>query len=184
MRTGYRLNELASLRVSSLGGGVFAASGMGGDAGGPAVVRLPGRLTKNGKAGSVPIPGDLAEALVGWVRDERKLAGAALFWVTKGKRRTRMETVEVGGALVKRQVYAGPGGAKWRLREDMRGAGLGGILDLPGLVVDFHSLRATAITWWLEGHVPGGRGLDANRVMKLAAGFSGDGAAVCAGESG
>lgn len=40
-------------------------------------------------------------------------------------------------------------GAKTWLHRDLKGAGLGHVLET-GMQTDFHGLRATAIVWWLE----------------------------------
>jgi integrase len=52
-------------------------------------------------------------------------------------------------------------GAKDWLHRDLEAAGLGHLLHA-GQQVDFHSLRATAITWWLQA------GLDQLQVQRLA----------------
>lgn len=89
----------------------------------PPVITIKAAESKNGKDASVPIPTELATAL----RKHIGKRGPAepLFWMPKSNH-TIVET----------------------LRHDLEGAGIPWQLDT-GEIVDFHTLRSTAITWWL-----------------------------------
>ncbi len=157
LRTAFRKNELRALRVHHLRrhGRVDA-------------LVLPGRFTKNGKDADVPIPADLAQRLRAHIAAAELEPDAPLFWISRGRNRYEVREVNEGGHRVKRRVRVGAGGAKHALHRDLRDAGLGHLLDIDGRVTDFHSLRATAITWWLEGHTPSGQRLSPEQVRRLA----------------
>lgn len=103
----------------------------------PAVVSLKARDTKNKTKGEVPVPRDLAVALKEYVADLDPEDKVFPFPGTSGS------IVDM-------------------LRRDLDGAGIP--WKLPGgEVIDFHTLRSTAITWWLEED-----GLTPKRVQILA----------------
>jgi integrase len=86
-------------------------------------IEIPGRDAKNKQMAGVPIPRELAEALGEHIR---LMAPAAKVF----------------------RIPIGHGPKRW-LHRDLSGAGLGKILK-DDMETDFHSLRATAIVWWLE----------------------------------
>jgi integrase len=87
------------------------------------VVGLKARLNKNKCKGEVPIPQDLVIALKKYVADLEPNDLVFPMPLTSGS------VVDM-------------------LRKDLEGAGIP--FELPGgEVIDFHSLRATAICWWL-----------------------------------
>jgi integrase len=103
----------------------------------PGVVCLKARDTKNRTKGEVPIPRDLAVALKKYVVGLEPHERVFPFPLTSG---TIVDT----------------------LRRDLKGAGIP--WELPGgEVIDFHALRSTAITWWLDVD-----GLSPKRVQVLA----------------
>jgi site-specific recombinase XerD len=90
----------------------------------PAVVSLKARFTKNKTEGEVPIPTDLADALRKYVADLEPTDKVFKFPHTSGS------IVDM-------------------LRRDLNGAGIEWKLPT-GEVIDFHALRSTAISWWLD----------------------------------
>jgi integrase len=103
----------------------------------PAVICLKARFTKNKTDGEVPIPADLAKALKKYV----------------------------AGLEPNDRVFPFPrtsGSIVDMLRRDLTGAGVPWKLPT-GEVVDYHTLRTTAITWWLDVD-----GLTPKRVQVLA----------------
>lgn len=86
-------------------------------------IQIPGRDAKNKQMAGVPIPRELAEELAGYTA--MMAPSVRVFRLPKGS------------------------GAKDWLHRDLKGAGLGGVLDTDQ-ETDFHSLRATAIVTWLE----------------------------------
>jgi integrase len=103
----------------------------------PAVICLKARDTKNKTKGEVPIPRDLAVALKKYVARLDPEDKVFPFPLTSGS------VVDM-------------------LRRDLDGAGIPWKLP-SGEVVDFHTLRSTAITWWLDVD-----GLTPKRVQVLA----------------
>jgi integrase len=103
----------------------------------PAVICLKARDTKTKTKGEVPIPRDLAVALKKYAADLEP--GDRVF-----------PFPETSGSIVD------------MLRRDLEGAGVPWKLP-SGEVVDFHTLRATCITWWLDVD-----GLKPKRVQVLA----------------
>lgn len=90
----------------------------------PAVIGLKARDTKNKEKGEVPIPRDLAAALKKYV-------------------------AHLGDDDLVFPFPATSGSVVDMLRRDLEGAGVP--WKYPGgEVVDFHALRHTAITWWLD----------------------------------
>ncbi len=85
-------------------------------------IEIPGREAKNKQLAGVPIPVELAAAL----REHTKMMAPStkVFRIPRGQ------------------------GAKDWLHRGLKGAKLGHVLDTDQH--DFHSLRATAIVWWLE----------------------------------
>lgn len=157
IRTAYRKEELRKLRGVNLH---LEHE--------PAYITLPGRHSKNRKASGVPIPADLADELRHHVKEKGIGPNDPVFWITKGRSKTAAKVESEGGVMVKRYAYAGAGGAKGALQRDLRDAGLAEILDIDDQVTDFHTLRATAITWWLEGVTPSGKRLSPEQVRRLA----------------
>jgi integrase len=103
----------------------------------PAVISLKAKDAKNKTAGEVPIPSDLAAAL-------KKYAA-------------QLEPED--------RVFPMPitsGSIVDMFRRDLKGAGIEWRLP-GGEVIDFHALRSTAITWWLDED-----GLSPKRVQILA----------------
>jgi integrase len=90
----------------------------------PAVVGLKARDAKNRTAGEVPIPRDLADALGAYMAD---LEPNDRVFPMPG----------TSGSIVD------------MMRRDMDGAGIPWKLTT-GEIVDFHTLRSTAISWWLD----------------------------------
>ena len=103
----------------------------------PAVICLKARDTKNKTRGEVPIPRDLAVTLKKYVAGLDPEDKAFPF-------------PETSGSIVD------------MLRKDLDGAGIPWKFP-SGEVVDFHTLRSTAITWWLDVD-----GLKPKRVQVLA----------------
>jgi integrase len=103
----------------------------------PAVVSLKARHTKNKTEGEVPIPADLAKALKKYVAH---LAPSDLVFPFPS----------TSGSIVD------------MFRRDLAGAGVQWKLTT-GEIIDFHALRCTAITWWLDVD-----GLSPKRVQVLA----------------
>lgn len=103
----------------------------------PAVICLKARFTKNKTDGEVPIPADLAKALKKYVEGLEPNDRVFPFPKTSGS------IVDM-------------------LRRDLTGAGVPWKLPT-GEVVDYHTLRTTAITWWLDVD-----GLRPKRVQVLA----------------
>jgi len=103
----------------------------------PPLICLKARHTKNKTDGEVPIPRDLAVALKKYVAGMAPTSRIFPFPSTCGS------VVDM-------------------LRRDLTGAGV--VWKLPtGEVIDFHTLRSTCITWWLDVH-----GLSPKRVQVLA----------------
>ena len=90
----------------------------------PAVVGLKARDAKNRTAGEVPIPRDLADALKAYMADLEP--NDKVFPLP-----------ETSGSIVD------------MMRRDLTGAGIPWKLPT-GEIVDFHTLRSTAISWWLD----------------------------------
>jgi integrase len=103
----------------------------------PAVVSLKARHTKNKTDGEVPIPQDLAAALKKYIAHLEP--NDKIFWFPT-----------TSGSVVD------------MMRRDLKGAGIDWKLPT-GEIIDFHSLRSTAITWWLDVD-----GLRPKRVQVLA----------------
>jgi integrase len=103
----------------------------------PPIIGLKARHTKNKARGEVPIPHDLADALRAYVADLNPEDQVFRFPATSGS------VVDM-------------------LRRDLDGAGIPWKLP-SGEIIDFHSFRHTAITWWLEVD-----GLTPKRVQVLA----------------
>jgi integrase len=90
----------------------------------PPVIFLKAGSTKNGRVGEVPIPDDLAAALKEYI-------------IGKEPTDVLFPFPSTSGSIVD------------MLRRDFEGAGI--VWKLPsGEVMDFHSLRSTAICWWLD----------------------------------
>lgn len=124
--TGYRLNELRTMRRANL----FLDEK-------PATIDIKAKNAKNRTEGSVPIPSDLAASL----RDYTSCMhpASAVFPLPSGRK------------TVSRYF-----------KLDLDGAGINRIWET-GEVVDFHALRTTAISWWLDVY-----GLSQKRVQILA----------------
>jgi integrase len=90
----------------------------------PAVVSLKARHAKNKTEGEIAIPSDLAKALKEYLTDLNPNDRVFPFPKTSG---SIVDT----------------------MRKDLKGAGIPSRLPT-GEIVDFHTLRATAITWWLD----------------------------------
>lgn len=90
----------------------------------PAVISLKARHTKNKTEGEVPIPVDLADALRTYVADLEATDKVFPFPMSSGS------IVDM-------------------FRRDLKGCGIHWKLPT-GEVIDFHTLRSTAITWWLD----------------------------------
>lgn len=103
----------------------------------PPVISLKARHTKNKTDGEVPIPNDLARALKRYVAKLDPIDPVFPLPVTSGS------IVDM-------------------MRRDLTAAGIPWKLPT-GEVVDFHTLRSTAITWWLDVD-----GLSPKRVQVLA----------------
>jgi integrase len=90
----------------------------------PAVIFLKAGDTKNKRVGEIKIPDDLAAALKTYI-------------VGKDPDDILFPFPKTSGSIVD------------MLRRDLEGAGI--VWELPsGEVIDFHSLRATAVCWWLD----------------------------------
>ena len=124
--TGYRQNELRSLRRYQL----FLDEI-------PPTIDIKARDAKNRTAASVPIPGELAQALTQYLADLHP--ASKVFWFPASRRHIPQ-----------------------MLHRDLEGAGITPRWET-GEIVDFHSLRTTAICWWLDVY-----GLPAKRVQILA----------------
>jgi len=111
--TGYRQAELASLKVCQL----FLDED-------PPTVDIAAKDAKNRTAGSVPIPGEVAEALAEYVKGKKQ--GDPVFILP----RQRQSIVKL-------------------FRADLKGAGIDETNDA-GERLDFHAMRTTAICWWLD----------------------------------
>jgi integrase len=105
----------------------------------PPCISIKARHAKNKTAGDVPIPNDLAVALKKYVKDRQLEPHDKLFVFP----------------LTSRGVLS-------MFRRDLKEAGIEATLPT-GEVIDFHALRSTAITWWLDVD-----GLSAKRVQILA----------------
>lgn len=103
----------------------------------PALVCIKAADAKNKTRGMVPIPADLAAMLRPYVAD---LDAADLVFPFPTSDRGVIDM----------------------FRRDLKGAGIPWQLET-GEIVDFHTLRSTAITWWLDVD-----GLSAKRVQVLA----------------
>jgi hypothetical protein len=90
----------------------------------PPVICMKARHTKNKTEGEVPIPDDLAAAL-----------------------KKHVAKLEATDPVFK--LPATSGSIVDIMRRDLEGAGI--VWKLPtGEIIDFHTLRATCITWWLD----------------------------------
>lgn len=103
----------------------------------PPSIGIKSRESKNRTAGEVAIPDDLADALREYTRD--MCPAEKVFKFPK----TTRSVVE----MFRRDLTAA--GIEWKLET--------------GEIIDFHTLRSTAITWWLDVD-----GLPAKRVQILA----------------
>ena len=103
----------------------------------PAKITLKAKDAKNKTAGEVPIPTDLATALKKYVADSEPTDPVFPLPLTSGS------IVDM-------------------MRRDLKGAGIPWKLPT-GEVIDFHTLRSTAISWWLDED-----GLSPKRVQILA----------------
>ena len=105
----------------------------------PPCTSIKARDAKNRTAGDVPIPDDLSAALKKYIKDRELEPQDRVFPFPATSR-----------------------GVLGMYRRDLKAAGI--MAKLPtGEVVDFHALRSTAITWWLDVD-----GLSAKRVQILA----------------
>ncbi|MFN4243860.1 MAG: tyrosine-type recombinase/integrase [Tepidisphaerales bacterium] len=145
IQTGLRRGELASLTVAD-----FDLAGE------PAVVRLPGARTKNGRDALLPIPAETAARL----REAfaRKLPGAKALRVGDASKAAKQFRRDVGAA---REAWVAAGGdAGSDFLRDVDGA---------GRVLVFHSLRHTRGAWLFAHHkVTPREAMDAMRLQSLA----------------